>query len=242
MEWREDGILLAVRRHGEHAVIIDVFTEKHGRHAGVVRGGAGRKIAPILQPGAQIDVTWKARLEEHLGSFSVEPVKSRAVQMMNNRETLAALNSVTALLTFTLPEREAHPVLYRKTLAMIEMIGEGEFWALAYLRWEISLLEELGFGLDLGRCAVSGSSENLNYISPKTGRAVSQDAAGEWVAKLLPLSPALVGAGDGSTRELLSGLSVTGHFLTSQIVPALGDKPLPAARARFVDVIARRSD
>ncbi|MDD9921852.1 MAG: DNA repair protein RecO [Boseongicola sp.] len=240
MEWREDGILLKVSRHGESAAIIEVFTEKHGRHAGVVRGGASRKMAPILQPGAQLDLTWKARLEDHLGSFTVEPLRSRSVQMMASRETLAALNAVTALLSFSLPEREAHAPLYLRTIAMLDMIGDGPFWALAYLRWELALLEELGFGLDLARCAVTGTSENLVYISPKTGRAVAAHAAGEWSDRMLPLSPALVGKGDGSDAELLDGLRVTGHFLTSQIAHSLGDRPVPAARQQFVDVLAQR--
>ncbi len=240
MEWREEGVLLAVRRHGETAAIIEVLTENHGRHAGVVRGGTSRKVAPVLQPGAQLDVTWRARLEDHLGVFAVEPVRSRSVQMMADRETLAALNAVTALLSFSLPEREAHAALYRRTLALLDMIGEGPVWALAYLRWEQALLDDLGFGLDLTRCTVTGTSDNLAFVSPKTGRAVSEAGAGEWVERLLPLSPALLGRGDGSDGELMEGLQVTGHFLATQLATALGDRPLPEARQRFIDVLARR--
>ena len=240
MEWREEGILLAVRKHGETAAIIEVFTEGHGRHAGVVRGGTSRKIAPTLQPGAQLDVTWRARLEDHLGAFSVEPVRSRAAQFMQGRETLAALNAVTTLLSFALPERESHAALYQRTLALLDMIGEGPFWALAYLRWELALLEDLGFGLDLSRCTVTGTSDSLTFVSPKTGRAVSQAGAGEWVEKLLPLSPALLGRGDGSDGELLDGLRVTGHFLANHLAPALGDRKLPEPRQRVLDVLARR--
>lgn len=241
MDWREEGLLLAVRRHGETSAIIDVLTEGHGRHAGVVRGGTSRKIAPILQPGAQLDLTWRARLEDHLGTFTAEPVRSRAAQLMADRKSLAALNSVTALLGFSLPEREPHPQLYRRTIALMDMIGEGEFWPLAYLRWELALLEDLGFGLDLSRCAVTGTTDGLAFVSPKTGRAVSEAGAGDWAGRLLPLSPALVGAGDGSDAELVSGLSVTGHFLTTRLAPALGDKPLPEARQRFVDAVARHN-
>ncbi|MGI9393613.1 MAG: DNA repair protein RecO [Boseongicola sp.] len=241
MEWRDEGVLLAVRRHGETAAIIEVFTENHGRHAGVVRGGTSRKIAPILQPGAQIDVTWRARLEDHLGVFAVEPVRSRAAQLMDGRETLAALNAVTGLLSFALPEREAHGALYRRTYALLDMIGDGPYWALAYLRWELALLDDLGFGLDLTRCTVTGTSDNLSFVSPKTGRAVSEAAAGEWVERLLPLSPALVGKGDGDDDDLMQGLSVTGHFLATRLAPALGDRQLPEARQRFLDILARRS-
>ena len=239
MEWREEGILLAVRRHGESAAIVDVLTENHGRHAGVVRGGAGRKLSPILQPGAQLDLTWRARLEDHLGAFTVEPIKSRAAQIMENRETLAAANAVAALLTFALPEREAHPALYRRTLALFDMIGDGPVWTLAYLRWELALLDDLGFGLDLSACAVNGEANDLSFVSPKTGRAVSRAGAGEWADRLLPLPPSLLGQGAGERDDVLEGLRVTGHFLTEHLAPSLGDKPLPAARQRFVDVLRR---
>lgn len=238
MDWREEGVLLAVRKHGETSAIIDVFTKDHGRHAGVVRGGTSRKIAPVLQPGAQLDVTWRARLEEHLGAFTVEPVRSRA-DLMGARDTLAALNSVTALLAFVLPEREAHPTLYKRTLAVLDMVGDGTLWKLGYLRWELALLDDLGFGLDLGRCAVTERSDNLVFVSPKSGRAVSREGAGEWADRMLPLSPALVGKGEGSDRDVLDGLKVTGHFLGQHFAPSLGDRPLPAARQRFVDVVAR---
>ncbi|QMU58890.1 MAG: DNA repair protein RecO [Boseongicola sp.] len=241
MDWRDEGVLLAVRRHGENAAIIEVFTEFKGRHAGVVRGGAGRKLAPVLQPGAQIAVAWRARLEEHLGAFSVEPVRSRAAQLMAGRETLAALNAVTALLSFALPEREQHASLYKRTMALLDMIGEGPVWHLAYLRWELALLEDLGFGLDLGRCAVTGSSHNLVYVSPKTGRAVSSNGAGEWADRMLPLSPALVGESKGSILDVLQGLETTGYFLRHRLALSVGDKPLPEARQRFLDILSRGS-
>ena len=238
MDWREEGVLLAVRRHGESAAIIEVFTEGHGRHAGIVRGGASRKIAPILQPGAQLDVSWRARLEEHLGAFSVEPVKSRA-HLMSARDTLAALNAATAILSFALPEREPHPSLYAKTIALLDMIGEGEFWPVAYLRWEMAVLEDLGFGLDLSACAATGATDDLAFVSPKTGRAVSKAGAGDWADRLLPLSPALLGKGNGSRSEVALGLRVTGHFLETGLAASLGDRPLPAARGRFASMLER---
>lgn len=238
MEWREDGLLLSQRRHGESSAIIEVFTRFHGRHAGIVRGGASRKIAPLIQPGAQLDVTWRARLEDHLGTFSVEPVQSRAF-LLSDRLMLAGLNALTSLLSFALPEREAHPALYDRTLAVLDMMEESPFWTLAYLRWELALLEDLGFGLDLSRCAVTGSEDNLTYVSPKSGRAVSKAAAGEWAERLLPLSPALIVEGDGSVEDLLAGLRVSGHFLDQRLAPSLGDRPIPAARNRLVDLIAR---
>ena len=239
VEWREEGLLLSQKRHGESAAIIEVFTMSHGRHAGIVRGGASRKIAPVLQPGAQLALTWRARLEDHLGTFTVEPVKSRAAALMGDRVTLAGLNALTALLSFALPEREAHPALYTRTLAVLDMMEEGPFWTLAYLRWEMAMLEDLGFGLDLESCAATGTTEGLEYVSPRTGRAVSKAGAGDWAGKLLPLSPALVGKGDGSVTDILNGLRVTGHFLETQLAPSLGNKPLPPARDRLVDLIAR---
>ena len=141
------------------------------------------------------------------------------------------MNALTSLLSFALPEREAHPALYDRTLAVLDMMEESPFWTLAYLRWELALLEDLGFGLDLSRCAVTGSEDNLIYVSPKSGRAVSKAAAGEWAERLLPLSPALIVEGDGSVEDLLAGLRVSGHFLEQRLAPSLGDRPMPAAEA-----------
>lgn len=234
MDWRDQGILLSSRRHGETSVIIDVFTPERGRHAGVVRGGASRRMAPVLQPGAQLDVEWRARLEDHLGTFRVEPLKSRA-WTMSDRMALAGLNTVCALLLFALPEREVHAELYRKTLILLDLLDQPEIWTLAYLNWELALLEEMGFGLDLRRCAVLGEKANdLSYISPKTGRAVSRAGAGDWVDRLLPLPPCLMGHGPAPDAEILQGFEVTGYFLKNQLAPHLGNRPLPEARARYV--------
>ncbi|MFU8777847.1 MAG: DNA repair protein RecO [Roseovarius sp.] len=234
MDWRDQGILLSSRRHGETSVIIEVFTPERGRHAGVVRGGASRRMAPVLQPGAQLDVEWRARLEDHIGTFRVEPLKSRA-WTMSDRMALAGLNAVCALLLFVLPEREAHAELYRKTLILLDLLDQPEIWTLAYLNWELALLEEMGFGLDLRRCAVLGEKANdLSYISPKTGRAVSRAGAGEWADRLLPLPPCLMGHGPAPDAEILQGFEVTGHFLRNHLAPQLGNRPLPEARARYV--------
>ena len=240
MEWREQGILLAARRHGEASMIIEVMTQAHGRHAGVVRGGASRKMAPLLQPGAQLDLTWRARLEEHLGSFRFEPVKSRAGAILDDANALAGLGAVCALLVFALPEREPHPPLYRRTIAMLDLLGTSEAWPVAYLKWELALLEELGFGLDLSACAVTGTPEDLTYVSPRSGRAVSAEAAGEWADRLLPLPPELLGAGTGDAANVRDGLRTTGFFLTHRLAASLGNRPLPEARARLVDRLARR--
>ena len=154
--WREDGTLLSVRRHGESSAIVELFTEAHGRHVGVVRGGASRKLAPLLQPGAQLDAAWSARLDDHIGTFAVEPLKSRAAAVLDDRVALAGLTAMCALLSFTLPEREPHTLLYRRSLALFDLLGQNEAWPVVYLRWELALLEEMGFGLDLATCAVTG--------------------------------------------------------------------------------------
>lgn len=239
IEWRAQGILLSSRKHGESAAIIDVFTEEQGRHAGVVRGGASRKIAPILQPGAQLDLAWRARLEDHIGSFQVEPLRSRAAAAMSGRLALAGLNAVTALIAFALPEREPHPALYRDTERLMDLLGQDKIWPLAYLRWEMRLLEETGFALDLSACAATGSREALVYISPKSGRAVSRAGAGEWADRLLPLPPVLRGEGDASNSEIATALDTLGYFLKQKLAPALGHNPVPEARARFVDLVRR---
>lgn len=240
MDWRDQGMLLSVRTHGETSAIIEVFTAQHGRHAGVVRGGVSRKIAPILQPGAQLDVSWRARLEDHIGAFAVEPLQSRT-GVLADRLALLGLNAVCALLQFVLPEREPHPALYVGSLALMDALAAGDDWVPRYLRWEMALLEELGFGLDLARCAVTGEREDLAFVSPKTGRAVSREGAGEWAARLLPLPGVLMGQGGGTPSELADGLRTTGHFLEHRVAPALGNRPLPEARRRLVEALARAS-
>lgn len=240
MEWRDEGILLSTRRHGETSAIIEVFTPDHGRHAGVVRGGTSRKIAPVLQPGAQLDLTWRARLEDHIGSFQVEPIRSRAAAALGNRLALAGLNAVTALLGFCLPEREPHKRLYLQSEQLLDLMDEVDLWPLAYLRWELGLLEEMGYALDLETCAVTGQRDDLAYVSPKSGRAVSRGAAGEWADRLLPLPDVLRGAGEASDAEVVQALGTTGYFLHAHLAQDLGHKPLPDARARFVEAVSRR--
>lgn len=240
MEWRGTAILLSVRRHGESSAIIDVFSEDKGRHAGVVRGGTSRKVAPVLQPGAQLDVAWRARLEDHIGTFAVEPVRSRAALVMGDRLALAGLNAVTGMLCFCLPEREAHAPLYRRTEQLLDLLGQNEVWPLAYLRWEVALLEEMGFGLDLTTCAATGTTEDLIYVSPKTGRAVSRAAAGVWANRLLPLPDALRGVGEAPDHEVAQAFETTGYFLTNHLATDLGNRPLPDARARFVEAFTRQ--
>ena len=240
MDWQDEGAVLSIRRHGETSAIVELFTAEHGRHAGVVRGATSRKIAPTLQPGTQVAAAWRARLEDHLGSFTIEPIKSRAASVMSGRLELAGLNAITSLLSFTLPERESHPPLYQRSIALLDLLGENAAWPVAYLHWELALLEEMGFGLDLSVCAVTGATEGLCYISPKSGRAVSQAGAGAWKDRLLPLPACLLDVRQSEKDEILQGLQSTGYFLSNWLAPALGDKTLPAARQRFVDTFARQ--
>ncbi|MBZ0130778.1 MAG: DNA repair protein RecO [Rhodobacteraceae bacterium] len=231
MEWRDQGTILSLRLHGETAAIIEVFTPDHGRHAGVVRGGASRRMVPVLQPGTRVDVEWRARLDEHLGTFRVEPLVARAALIMSDRTALAALNAVCALLIFTLPEREPHPRIHVASEALLDLLAAGGDWQAAYLEWEMLLLEDLGFGLDLKRCAVTGDSDGLEYVSPRSGRAVSRDGAGDWAERLLsfpdPQFPA-------------RGLRTTGYFLEHRLAAALGRDHLPEARTRLLALLDKQ--
>ena len=231
MDWRDEGILLTVRRHGESAAIIDVFTAKHGRHAGVVRGGASRKVAPLLQPGSQLSLDWRARLEEHLGSYQFDVKQSRAATLMADGDALAAMGSVAALLTAYLGEREPHPGLFAATASLLDAMGAKPDWREAYVGWELMLMSELGFPLDLSRCAATGAEDDLIWVSPKSGKSVSSAAGAPYADKLLPLPPFLKGEDGGTAAE---GLRLTGHFLKAWVAPAFGAFEPPEARSRLL--------
>lgn len=237
MQWQDTGTVLRSFRHGESSAVVEIFTAAHGRHAGLVRGASRRGVA--LQPGTQVEVTWRSRLEEFLGNFAIEEARSRHSAVIGGRLELAALNAVTALLLFALPEREPQPRLYGHTVALLDMIGETDAWPLAYLHWELALLDELGFGLDFSKCAVTGAREMLVYVSPKSGRAVSASGAGDWKDRLLPLPACLLAPRSGTSAEIAQGLRTTGHFLAHRLAPSLGDRPLPQARRRFADLYSR---
>lgn len=226
-----------MRPHGETSAIIEVLTAAHGRHMGVVRGGASRRMAASLQPGTGLMLDWRARLDDHIGSFTVEPVRSRA-HLLADRLALAGLMAVCAVLHEALPEREPHPELWRRTLALMDVLGQ-EGWTTGYVRWELSLLEEIGFGLDLSVCAVTGVATGLAYVSPKSGRAVSAKGAGDWADRLLPLPEGLGGQGPLAPEAVLAGLALTGFFLDRELRPVLHDRPLPEARSRLVDLLSR---
>ncbi|HKK36479.1 MAG TPA: DNA repair protein RecO [Paracoccaceae bacterium] len=235
MRWRDEGLLLSVRRHGEGAAILEVFTEGHGRHAGVAPGGGSRRQAPLLQPGAQLSLEWSARLEAHIGSWRAEPLRSRAAALMGDRAALAAMGSVAALSLAFLPERAPHPALYARTVALADALGEDPDWPALYALWELALLSELGFGLDLSVCAATGATEDLAWISPKSGRAVSREAGGPWADRLLPLPRLFLG--EGEAPDVAAALRVTGHFLDARAAPAFGLERTPEARERLVRLI-----
>lgn len=237
MDWRDEGILLSMRPHGETSAIIEVLTAGHGRHMGVVRGGASRKMAATLQPGTGLMLEWRARLDDHIGSFTVEPVRSRA-HLLADRLALAGLMAVCALLHEALPEREPHPALWWRTLELMDALGQ-EGWTADYVRWELCLLEEIGFGLDLSACAVTGATVGLAYVSPKSGRAVTVQGAGKWADRLIPLPAGLNGDGPLGLDAVVTGLRLTGYFLDRELRPVLHDRPLPEARSRLVDLLAR---
>ncbi|MDG2339746.1 MAG: DNA repair protein RecO [Paracoccaceae bacterium] len=241
MEWRDEGILLSTRPHGEASVIASVFTQEHGVHAGVIRGGQSRKVAPVLQAGAQLDLTWRARLEDHIGSFTAEPKRSRAAALMGSRLALSGASSAMALLQYSLPEREPHKDLYEKTLPLMDLLGHDDVWPLAYLQWEMAFLTELGFGLQLDECAATGATSNLVYVSPKSGRAVSAEGAGEWADRMLPMFGCMTGKGDANDQEIVDALGTTGYFLGSRLAEGQVGKPLPDARARFLDLLRKRA-
>ena len=238
IQWSGEGLLLSVRRHGEANAIIEVFTEEQGRHAGIVRGGGSRKMAPVLQPGATLAVDWGARLEDHLGTFKVEPLTSRAA-LLSNRACLTTMTALLALIREALPERAPVPDLYARSLAVLDaMPAEG--WPRAYALWELEFLHDLGFGLDLSRCAVTGTTDDLCFVSPKSGRAVSRSGAGEWAEKLLPL-PAFVRGEreEPSIAEVLDSLTLSGFFLKEYVAKPVYASRLSEPRDAAVRAIAK---
>lgn len=238
MEWSGEGLVLAVRPHGEAAAVVELFTAAQGRHAGVVRGGTGRRLAPVLMPGNTVAAVWRARLGEHLGHFTVEPVRARTAALLGDRRALAGLSAICALLSRALPEREPHPALHGASVTLLDALGALPDWPVLYLRWELGLLADLGFGLDLSACAVTGAREGLAFVSPRTGRAVTAAAAAGWEDRLLPLPPLLAG-GAADAAGILAGLRLTGHFLHRALAADPGARPLPEARVRLLNLLAR---
>ena len=222
---------------GERDVVLSVMTFGHGRHSGLVRGGLGKRLGGLLQAGNRLEVVWSARLEGHLGAFLVEPVRLHAAWVMGDGKALLGLGAAVGLVEVAAPEREAHAVLYAALLRLVEELGPGSGWLETYVRFELVLLSELGFALDLGRCAVTGVTTGLAYVSPRTGRAVSVEAAGELAPRLLPLPGFLTGAGEADDVAIAQGLRLAGHFIGRHILEPM-DKMMPVARERLVAAVA----
>lgn len=237
MEWSDHGIVLSARKHGESAAILSLLTAEHGRHAGLVRGGAGRRQRGVLQQGNFVAVTWRARLEEHLGAFTVELLHSISAQWLDDPGRLAALSAATAIIDFVVPEREPDTNIYSGLRTLIAALDE-DGWGAAYARWEFALLGDLGFGLDLSACAATGQSDDLVYVSPKTGRAVSRAAGAAYHDKLLPLPGFLLDDGPETDDQVAGALQLTGYFLDRHLF-APHSRQLPDARERLAARLAR---
>lgn len=239
MEWRDEGIILGQRRHGETSVILEVMTRAHGRHLGLVRGGRSRKQQPVLQPGNRVDLLWRARLDEHLGTFQAEALEMNAARLMESAIAVYGLQVMAAHLRL-LPERDAHAALYETLGVMIAHLDDADAAGELVARFELLVLDELGFGLDLSRCAATGSREDLVYVSPKSGRAVSRAAGQPWHDRMLALPPFLRrGSGaHGDAAALEDAFRLTGFFLTRHVYEPRGVRE-PEERAGFLAALRR---
>jgi DNA repair protein RecO (recombination protein O) len=245
MEWTDDALVLSLRPHGESTAILEALTNSHGRHLGLVRGGGASKGRAMLQPGNRVRLTWRARLPENLGVYTAELARARAGDMFEDRAALAGLNALAAVTGAVLPEREPHAAAYLSADALLDAIaGHGlREWGPLYVRWEAGLLDELGYGLDLARCAATGTVDDLIYVSPRTGRAVSRAAGAPYAERMLALPAFLLGrqAGDASAADLIAGLNLTAHFLEQSVLIPHG-KSLPEARIRLADLATRMGE
>ncbi|MEE9196423.1 MAG: DNA repair protein RecO [Alphaproteobacteria bacterium] len=232
MEWNDAGIVLSARKHGETSAILTLLTRAHGLHAGLVRGGAGKRARGVLQPGNRVHARWRARLSEHLGTFTCELTATFAAALLDDPPRLAGLSAACAVVEAALPERQPHAAVFDGLVAFLGAL-ESDAWPSAYVKWELGLLRELGFGLDLSRCAATGQTDQLVYVSPKSGRAVSRAAGEPYKARLLPLPPFLLTEGEaGDAGQVADGMKLTGYFLERHVF-GQRDRPPPPARLRL---------
>ena len=238
MQWTDEGIVLSVKPHGETAAVIDLWTRAHGRHLGLVHGGRSRRLRPILQAGNHVDATWKARLSDQLGHMNIEMRRAFAAETLDDPAALAALSTITTL-THLLPERDPHPNLYEITLFVFGFLNDATVWPALLVRWELALLDELGFGLDLSQCAATGSNDQLIYVSPKSGRAVSASAGEPYRDKLFSLPQFLTKQRSGlvTSTDVQLGFALTGHFLETRVLLPRGQS-LPESRTRLLTHLA----
>ncbi|HEY3778378.1 MAG TPA: DNA repair protein RecO [Rhizomicrobium sp.] len=242
MEWAEDAIVLSARRHGESNIVLEGLTRSHGRHLGLVHGGSSRRYRSAVLPGNTLHVMWRARLPEHLGTFAIELRRERAGAILEKRDALVGLSSFAEISRVVLPEREPHPGLYEAAEILLDAIATDDYalWAPLYVRWELGVLEALGFGLDLSRCAATGQTDDLRYVSPRSGRAVSCAAGEPYRDRLFEIPAFLVQPREASAShsEIRAGLGLTAHFLLQRVLLP-HHRPIPDARARL-DVLAAR--
>jgi DNA repair protein RecO (recombination protein O) len=240
MQWVDEAIVLGVKRHGEGSAILEVMTREHGRHLGLVRGAAGVRLRPVLQPGNRVSVTWRARLDEHLGNYVVEGLDLASARLLDASHALYGLMHIAALCRL-LPERDPHPQIHATLDHVLGALADARLAGPRMARFELQLLSELGFGLDLDSCAATGTTAELIYVSPKSGRAVSRDAGAPWRDKLLRL-PAFLAepepAPEPSGDDLADGFAMTGFFLLRHALEPRG-LTLPDARASFVSAAVK---
>jgi DNA repair protein RecO (recombination protein O) len=238
MEWHDRAFVLNARRHGESAAIVELLTGEHGRHAGLVRGGQSPKLRAVLQPGNEVAAMWRGRLSEHLGTIACELVRPHAAGMLDDPDRLAGLTSAASMVAAALPEREPYPDLFASFQDLLRALDSGIDWAAHYVEWERDLLAALGFGLDLSRCALSGATTHLAYVSPRTGRAVSREAGRPYRDKLLALPGFLWCDEPADRRQIELGMKLTEHFLVHHVFVPQG-RILPAARSRLAERMRR---
>lgn len=236
MQWDGEGLLIGVRRHGETSVIAEVMVAGKGRTLGLVRGGRSTKLAATLQPGNTVQVAWRARLQEHLGTFSVELIDARAAELIADRIRLYACQLLCDHLRL-LPERDPHDRLLALAVDSLDDKSEQDL-AIDLARFELTLLDELGFGLDLGACAVTGTTEDLTHVSPKTGRAVSREPAKPYCDRLLVLPQFLIADAPLAPGDLMHAFRLTGHFLHMHVWDPRQIEP-PATRDRLIEDLTR---
>lgn len=235
MEFQNDAFVLSARAHGDTGAVVELLTETHGRVAAYVAGGASRRMKPFLQPGARVVAEMRARTSDHLGSARLEPVGEGPSALFEDSMALTGLAAAAAVAQGALPEREPHPGAFLAFEALMSAFQMPEVWPAVFVRFEAGLLEDLGFGLDLSRCAVTGSLDDLLWVSPRTGRAVSRDAGAPYADKLLTLPPFMLGAQAGLAEgDIGAGFDLTGHFLEQFVFHPM-DRPLPPARVWMID-------
>jgi DNA repair protein RecO (recombination protein O) len=235
MEFEDDAYVLAARPFGESGAIIEALTLNHGKWAAHVAGGASRRLKPATQPGARVRLRYRARTSDNLGSASLEAEGEGPSALFDDPLALSALSAATTLLAAALPEREPQPGAFLALEALLGALAASDLWPVVLVRFEAGLLDALGFGLDLSRCAVSGSADDLVWVSPRTGRAVSATAGEPYRERLLPLPPFMLSAqATIAPGDVGAGLAITGRFLEAHIF-ALLDRPLPPARVRLVE-------